>query len=72
MIMHPDILLSDKFAEFSGKINALHEKKKELVAEFKKVYEEHKAALKSIDEEAASLHSGFEAWQNEQSQIGRR
>ena len=32
-------LLSGEFADFSGKINALHEKKKDLIAVFKKLYE---------------------------------
>lgn len=62
--MHADTLLSDKFAEFSGRVTALHERKKELVAEFKKTYEAHKAEIKSIDEEAVNLHTEFSDWQS--------
>lgn len=62
--MTPEALLSDRFAEFAGKVTALHEKKKEMVADFKKLYEEHKAALRSLDEEALSLHQEFESWRD--------
>lgn len=62
MTLTPEILLSDQFADFSGKITALHEKKKELVAEFKKIYEEHKAQVKIIDDEAANLQGMFTDW----------
>ncbi len=61
--MHVETLLSDKFAEFSGNVTALHERKKELVAEFKKAYEQHKLAVKTIDEEAVALHAEFSEWQ---------
>lgn len=60
--MTPEILLSDQFAEFSGKVTALHERKKEMLAEFKKMYEEHKAAVKAIDEEALTLENDFQTW----------
>lgn len=62
MTLTPEILLSDQFAEFSGKVTALHEKKKELVAEFKKLYEEHRAQIKALDEGAAALQDGFNDW----------
>lgn len=62
MTLTPEILLSDQFADFSGKVTALHEKKKELVAEFKKVYEEHKAQVKIIDDEASNLQDMFSEW----------
>ena len=62
MTLTPEILLSENFAEFSGKIIALHEKKKELVAEFKKVYEEHKTQVKIIDDDAANLQGMFNDW----------
>jgi Skp family chaperone for outer membrane proteins len=58
----PDVLLSDEFADFSGKVTALHEKKKELKAEFKKLFEKHKANIRAIDEEAESLQNDFNAW----------
>lgn len=54
-----NILLSSEFAEFSGKVTALHEKKKEMNANFKKLYEEHKAAIAAIDAEAVALQNTF-------------
>jgi hypothetical protein len=61
--MNAELLLSDKFVEFSSKVAALHEKKKSLNIEFKKVYEAHRVQIKAIEEEAATLASEF---QNEQ------
>jgi hypothetical protein len=66
MTLPPEVLLSDQFAEFSGKVTALHEKKKELVAEFKKAYEKHKADVKAIDDEAAGLQTEFNTWTEDQ------
>jgi ribosome recycling factor len=57
--MQVETLLSDRFAEFAGRITALHERKKEMITEFKRLYEEHKVAVKAIDEEAANLHVAF-------------
>lgn len=62
--MNPELLLSDKFIEFSTKVNALHEKKKNLLLEFKKLYDAHKAQVKSIEEEAAALAAEFEKTNN--------
>jgi len=59
MNLPTNILLSDDFAEFSGKVTALHEKKKEMNANFKKLYEEHKAAIAAIDAEAVALQNTF-------------
>lgn len=61
MNLQANVLLSDEFAEFSGKVTALHEKKKELNAEFKKLYEEHKSAVAAIDAEAVALQNTFAA-----------
>ena len=61
--MTAETLLSENFVEFSSKITALHEKKKELNADFKKMVENHKANLKSIDEEAVNLEKAFTDWQ---------
>lgn len=58
----PEVLLSDEFAEFSGKVTALHEKKKELKMEFKRYFEKHKAEVKGIDEEAKKLQDSFNIW----------
>jgi hypothetical protein len=65
----PEVLLSDKFAEFSGKVTALHEKKKEMIAEFKKLYEQHKADVNAIDEEATGLHAEFNQWVTDQGKV---
>ena len=59
MNLPANILLSDDFAEFSGKVTALHEKKKEMNANLKKLYEEHKAAIAAIDAEAVALQNTF-------------
>lgn len=59
MNLPANVLLSDEFANFSGQITALHEKKKELNANFKKLYEEHKAAVAAIDAEAQKLQDDF-------------
>lgn len=58
----PEVLLSDEFAEFSGQVTALHEKKKELKMDFKRYFEKHKAEVKGIDEEAKKLQDGFNLW----------
>ena len=62
MTLPPNVLLSDEFAEFSGKITALHERKKEAVADFKKLYEQHKADMKALDEEAQNMQNEFNEW----------
>ena len=59
MNLTANILLSEQFADFSGKVTALHEKKKEMNANFKKLYEEHKAAIAAIDAEAVALQNTF-------------
>ncbi len=61
--MNAEILLSDKFVEFSGKVAALHDKKKQLNIEFKKLFEAHKAQIKLIEEEAAALAAEFQTEQ---------
>jgi len=57
-----DVLLTDEFAEFSGKITALHEKKKDLKIEFKKLFEKHKENVAVIDAESQSLQNDFNTW----------
>ena len=59
MNLPANVLLSDEFANFSGKITALHEKKKELIADFKKLYEKHKEEISAIDAEAQKLQDEF-------------
>jgi hypothetical protein len=58
--MNAELLLSEKFVEFSGKIAAIREKKNNLVLEFKKLYDAHKAQIKTLEEEAAHLAADFE------------
>jgi hypothetical protein len=64
--MNAELLLSEKFLEFSQKIAVIHEKKKSLLVEFKKQYEAHKAQVKSLEEEAAALAAEFEQAQQPQ------
>ena len=59
MDLPTNVLLSDKFSEFSSKVTALHEKRKQLIVEYKKMYEEHKAAVAAIDIEAIELQKTF-------------
>lgn len=65
--MNPEILLSDKFVEFSQNVAALHESKKKINAEMKKLLEEHKVNLKKIEDEVARLTLDFNHWEKEQS-----
>ena len=59
MDLPTNILLSDKFSEFSSKVTVLHEKRKQLIVEYKRMYEEHKAAVSAIDAEAIALQETF-------------
>ncbi len=63
--MNTELLLSDKFLEFSQKIAAIHERKKALLVEFKKHFEAHKAQVKTLEEEAAALAQEFEQSQQQ-------
>jgi hypothetical protein len=59
--MNAELLLSEKFVEFSGKIAAIREKKNNLNVEFKRLYDAHKAQIKLLEEEAANLAAEFES-----------
>lgn len=63
--MNTETLLSDKFVEFSQNIAALHEQKKKVQSELKKIIEEHKTQLKSIEDEVVVLTADFSAWEKE-------
>lgn len=63
--MNTELLLSDKFVEFSQNIAVLHESKKKLQIEIKKLLEEHKSNIKKIEDEAALLTVDFDTWQKE-------
>lgn len=67
-IMKPETLLSDKFVEFSQKVAVLHETKKKLNAEVKKLLEDHKVKLKALEDELAVLTTDFNNWEKEQEQ----
>ena len=64
--MNPEIVLSDKFIEFSQNIAVLHESKKKLNAEIKKLLEDHKVSLKKIEDEVLRLTAEFNVWEKEQ------
>lgn len=64
--MNPELLLSDKFVEFSQKVAALHESKKKVSADLKNLIEEHKNMLKKIDQEAILLQNEFDSWMQAQ------
>ncbi len=61
-----DILLSDEFVEFSGKIKELHERKKTKQNEFKALFDKFKAEVQAMDDEAKGLQTDFETWKNNQ------
>lgn len=60
--MKPEFLLSEEFVAFSTAVAGLHAQRKELDTEFKKLYAEHKAKMKAIDEEAVQLQQNFDNW----------
>ena len=62
MSVQVSALMSDEFVAFSTKVAELHNHKKALVVEFKKIYETHKAELKSIDEQVIALQQEFDKW----------
>lgn len=64
--MQVNILLSDKFVEFSSKIASLHEKKKQESAVFKKAFEDHRAFCSKLDADVVEAQNEFTAWQTEQ------
>lgn len=66
--MNAETLLSDKFVEFSQKVSALHEAKKQVSADLKKLVEEHKLKLKKIDDDVMLLQAEFDSWMNSNKQ----
>jgi phage host-nuclease inhibitor protein Gam len=57
-----DILLTDEYVEFTGKVAEIHSKKKDLKAAFEQVYADYKKNSKACDEEVVSLQAAFEEW----------
>ena len=63
--MEVSILLSDEFAEFSSKIQALRDSKNELHEKFKIVLTEYKKNVKEVEEKALKLQEEFESWKEQ-------
>ena len=64
--MDANILLSDKFVEFSSSVVALHEKKKELKELYKAAQEKFKKDINDLDTQALRLQYNFDNWVAEQ------
>jgi uncharacterized protein (UPF0335 family) len=60
-----DVLLSDKFAEFSDTVARLAEQKKKLKADFKVVYDKFQHDVKEIDQAVLAAQQEFEEWKKE-------
>jgi hypothetical protein len=57
MSIDPNVLLSEEFLEFAGKIAELQAKKKAKETEFKKVYDAFLEEIKELEEEAVALQA---------------
>lgn len=57
--MNVDALLSDNFAEFAVKIQAINDQIKEEKTQVKALLDEHKAKMESLKEEAKELLEHF-------------
>ena len=57
-----ELLLSEEFAEFSGKIGAIFATKKAKTAEFKAVHEAWKTEMARLDQDAKEVQDAWEAW----------
>jgi hypothetical protein len=64
--MKAELLLSDKFAEFTESIGNLRKLRHELVEEFKKAHEAFKTKVSEIEKQAEELESAFQSWQTAQ------
>jgi len=60
-----DVLLSDKFAEFTDTVKSIAEQKKQLKAEFKVVYDKFQHDIKELDAAALTAQKDFEEWKAE-------
>jgi len=66
-----EILLSDRFAEFTKQVAELAKQKKERTLEFKVVYEAFQQETKALDDEILGLQKDFEDWKKErESNVG--
>lgn len=62
-----EMLLSDEFVEFSRAVAAVHEEKKTLEEEFKKLFDDYKAKKKSFETRVAEASAKWEEWKKSQS-----
>ncbi len=66
-----DILLSDKYIQFTQFVAQAATKKKQLKADFKEVYDKFQADTKALDQEILDAQADFEAWKHEfQTNVG--
>ncbi len=61
--MNLDILMSDEFVQFSKNVEALHNRKKELKAEFQALQAQFQQDVNAVNKEVQTLQAEFEAWQ---------
>jgi hypothetical protein len=57
-----DVLLSDRFLQFTAHITQIATKKKQLKADFKVIYDKYQADVKALDMEAMQSQEDFELW----------
>ncbi len=62
--METDILLHDKFTEFSEAINELARAKKQITEEFNLLHDKFLKNIREIENEARALSEEFKAWQD--------
>ena len=57
-----DLLLTDEFVQFSKDITVVHEEKKKLKDEFKKLYDKFQADVAALDAKAQEASQKWDAW----------
>lgn len=62
-----NLLLTDEFIAFSGKIAQLHAEKKKKKQELKSFYDKIQAELAALDGQAKAIATEFEDWKRENS-----
>lgn len=63
-----ELLLTDEFCVFAAEVSKIHEEKKHMKEELKKIYERFQGDLATLDNRAQDLSTKWEAWKNEHSQ----
>lgn len=61
-----ELLLSDEFAAFTAKIGVLHNEKKQLEVEFRKLFDDYKAKKVNIEKQAKEATDEWEDWKARQ------